>query len=290
MSGRDAGIRRERGPVVVPRVVVGSIYAAIVVVTAAIAAWPIYRSWAFVLLVIVGTVVAAAIATVAWRRKWGGWRIAAALAGAFLVLGVPLAVPSRLGAPTEVLRGLGELAMGTVLAWKDLVTVDLPVGSYRNLLVPALVVFLVGTCVLLLLSWREDGVAYAAAPLAIGMVSFGLFFGRTTVSSSWEIGPLALYAPVETILGLAALLASLLWLAWRSHDERFRALRRAAASSGVRVSRRRSTADRRRSHWAPGWWRWRWSSWWPWCRRPPGARSATCCAPRSAPRSNSPRP
>ena len=136
--------------------------------------------------------------------------------------------------------------MGTVLAWKDLVTVDLPVGSYRNLLVPALVVFLVGTCVLLLLSWREDGIAYAAAPVAIGMVSFGLFFGRTTVSSSWEIGPLALYAPVETILGLAALLASLVWLAWRSHDERFRALQRAAASSGVRVSRRRSAADRRR--------------------------------------------
>ncbi|GAA1982299.1 hypothetical protein GCM10009777_15060 [Microbacterium pumilum] len=232
---------------VVPRVVVGSVFAAVVVITAAVAAWPIYRSWAFVLLVIVGTVAAAAIATAAWRRRWGGWRIAAALAGAFLVLGVPLAVPSRLGAPTDVVRGLGELAMGTVLAWKDLVTVDLPIGSYRNLLVPALVVFLVGTCVLLLLSWREDGIAYAAAPVAIGMVSFGLFFGRTTVSSSWGIGPLALYAPVETLLGLAALLASLVWLAWRSHDERFRALRRAAASSGVRVSRRRSAADRRRA-------------------------------------------
>ena len=79
------------------------------------------------------------------------------------------------------------------------------------------------------------------------MVSFGLFFGRTTVSPDWSIGPVTLYAPVETALGLAALLASLLWLAWRTHDERFRALQRAAASSGVRVSRRPSSADRRRT-------------------------------------------
>lgn len=237
----------ERAPRFVPRVVAGALFTFAVALIAAVAAWPIYRSWHFGLLVAVSAIAAAVIATLAARFRWSGWLVAAALAGAFLVLGVPLAVPSRLGGFAELARGIAELTSGVVLGWKDLVTVELPVGAYRNLLVPALVVFLVGTCVVLVLSWRADRWAYAAVPVALGMVSFGLFFGRTTVSAPLTMGPVTLYAPVETALGIATLLACLLWLAWRTHDERVRALQRAAASSGVRVSRRPSSADRRRS-------------------------------------------
>ncbi|WP_235008279.1 transglutaminase-like domain-containing protein [Microbacterium timonense] len=230
-----------------PRVTAGAAFAAATVVVAAVAAWPVYRSGSFVLLVVVASLVAAALAATAWLRRWGGWVITGVLAAAVLVLGIPLAVPSRLGGVGELVRGLGELAAGLVLGWKDLVTVELPVGSYRNLLVPALVVFLVGTCVLLLLAWRDDRAAYGAVPVALGMVSFGLFFGRTTVSEPLVVGPLTLYAPVESAVGLAALVSSLCWLAWRSHDQRHRALQRAAASSGVRVSRRPTRTDRRRT-------------------------------------------
>ncbi|MET0813321.1 MAG: transglutaminase-like domain-containing protein [Microbacterium sp.] len=231
---------------IAPRILAGSVFAGAIVVVSAVAAWPIYASSSFLLLVVVATIAAVAIAVVARWRRWGGWRVAAALGGAYLVLGVPLAVPSRLGGPLEFARGLGELAFGAIVAWKDLITVDLPVGSYRNLLVPALLVFLVGTCVLLLLAWRDDGRSVMAAPLAIGMVSFGLFFGRTVVSAPIEIGPLTLHAPVETAVGVFGLLATLLWLSWRTHDARRRALQRAAVSSGVRLTTKPSLADRRR--------------------------------------------
>ena len=236
-----------RAPRLVARVWAGAGFAAVIAVVAAVAAWPIYRSGTFALLVMVGTLAGVGIAAVAWWRRWSGWTAAGALALAVLILGVPLAVPSRLGTPDDPVRGLGELASGLVLGWKDLVTVELPVGSYRNLLVPALVVFLIGTCTVLLLAWREDRAAYAAVPVALGMVTFGLFFGRTTVSSPLEVGPVFLYAPVETAVGVTALVSCLLWLAWRTHDERVRALQRAAASSGVRISRRPSAADRRRT-------------------------------------------
>ena len=68
--------RERRGPRVVPRIVAGSLFAAVVVVVAAIAAWPIYR--------VVGVRAARrrrrrrsppAIAAIAWRRRWGGWLI-----------------------------------------------------------------------------------------------------------------------------------------------------------------------------------------------------------------------
>lgn len=236
-----------RGPRVAPRIWVGAAFAVVIVTVSAVAAWPIYRSASFALLVAAGTLVGGGIAAVARWRRWNGWIATAALAAAMLVLGVPLAVPSRLGSPDDALRGLADLASGLVLGWKDLVTVELPVGSYRNLLVPALVVFLVGTCVVLLLAWREDRAAYAAVPVALGMVTFGLFFGRSTMSAPLTLGAVVLHAPVETAVGLAALVTCLLWLAWRTHDERLRALQRAAASSGVRISRRPTGADRRRT-------------------------------------------
>lgn len=228
------------------RIWVGSAFVAAVAVISALSAWPIYRSPAFVLLVAVSVAVATGVAVVAHVRAWGAWLVAAVLAGAIAVLGIPLAVPSRLGGPAELVQGLVDVGAGVVFGWKDLVTVDLPVGAYRNLLVPALVVFLVGTCAALLLSWRAGRIAFLSVPVGFGMVSFGLFFGRTDVSSPLELGPLTLYAPVETGIGIAALLAALLWLAWRSRDERVRALQRAAASSGVRVSRKPTSADRRR--------------------------------------------
>ncbi|WP_345801518.1 transglutaminase-like domain-containing protein [Microbacterium sp. AZCO] len=231
----------------VPRLVAGSIYTAAMVAIAALAAWPVYRSGWFLLLVGASVVLATGIAVVSRLRRWDGWMTTAAVTAAFLIFGVPLAVPSRLGAPLELLRGLGDLLAGTVFAWKDLVTVDLPVGTYRNLLVPALIVFLVGTCATLALSWRDDRAAYAAAPVGIAMTSFGLFFGRPVTSSPIELGPLTVYAPVETAIGISALVASVLWLAWRNRDERVRALQRAAVSSGVRISRRPSRADRRRT-------------------------------------------
>ncbi len=229
------------------RVAGGSVYVGVTAVAAAVVAWPVYASWQFVLLAAVAATVGAGIAALVFWRRWSPWRTAALLGGAFLLLCVPLAVPARLGGPGELLRGLGEAAAGVVLAWKDLVTVDLPVGAYRNLLIPALLIFLFGTCGALLLSWRSDRWAIAAVPVGFGMLGFGLFFGRAEVSDPLRAGGLTLHAPMETLLGVVGLLSAVLWLAWRTHDERVRALHRAATASGVRVSRRPSRTDRRRT-------------------------------------------
>ena len=131
-------------------------------ILAAVAAWPIYRDVVFGLLV---GVTARSSPPRSPRAHgggdWGGLAGGRAPRCRLLVLaGVPLAVPSRLGAARSNPAGSRRRrSAGRCSAWKDLVTVELPVGSYRNLLVPALMVFLVGTCAVLLLSWREDAVA-----------------------------------------------------------------------------------------------------------------------------------
>ncbi|MDU0325788.1 transglutaminase domain-containing protein [Microbacterium sp. KSW2-21] len=228
------------------RWVAASAYTAVSVALAAVAAWPVYASGSFLLLVLVSSLVATAVVALAAWRRGGGWVLAAGLVGAFAVLAVPLAVPSRLTSPLDVLRGLGEAFAGVVVAWKDLVTVDLPVGAYRNLLVPALVVFLVGTALTLALAARTDRRAPAAVVPGLAMTGFGLFFGRTSTSAPLSLGAVSLPAPVETAVGLGALLSAVLWLAWRARDERARALRRAADVTAVQVSRGRSRTDSRR--------------------------------------------
>ncbi|GAA1644787.1 transglutaminase-like domain-containing protein [Microbacterium flavum] len=227
------------------RIVAGSLYVGVGVLLAAVAAWPIYRSASFVLLVVAATALAAGIAALVRWRGWDVWAVLALLAATILIVGVPLAVPTRLTDAAGLIHGLGELGAGLVVGWKDLLTVDLPVGAYRNLLVPALVVFLVGTTFALLLSWRRSAVAVAAVPVVLAMSAFGLLFGRTDVSAPIELGPVTLHAPVETVIGLGALGSAVIWLSWRSRDARVAALRRAAASSGVRLRRSTRTGSRR---------------------------------------------
>ena len=173
-------------------------------------------------------------------------------AGAIVVLGVLVAVPSRWSDPSQLPAALGDVLLGTVTGWKDLITVDLPVGSYRNLLVPALVVFLLGTLVGLRLAWKNGRAAAPAAVVCLAMVFFGLAFGRPVISDPMRVGPWTIPAPLETFVGASALLCTLGWMAWRSQDARREALHRAADATGVRVSRRRSTSDTRRGLLAAG--------------------------------------
>ena len=228
------------------RIAAGSIYVAVMVALAALAAWPIYRSVAFLILVAAAIAAAAALAVTARTLRWPPWLTGLALAGTLVVLGVPVAVPTRMTSLPEAMTGLGDVVVGSVTAWKDLLTVELPAGAYRNLLVPALIVFLVGVTAALLFSWRRPPMAAFAVPVSLSMVGFGLLFGRTDVSAPLRIGPLTIPAPVESAVGALSLIASLVWLAWQTSEERTRALRRAASASGVRVTRSRPASEARR--------------------------------------------
>ena len=223
------------------------------VVVATIAAWPIYRSGSFVLVVghaALGGRRSPRVATVGLvggrhglRRRGARDRARGARRRA-----------GPLVRPRAAARAIGDVLLGAVTGWKDLVTVELPVGSYRNLLVPALVVFLAGTLLALRLAW---GRGRRSAPQRWcawhGVLRSGVRpagdqrpGARRTVAHS---------APLETFVGASALLCSLGWMAWRAQDERRQALRRAADATGVRVPLGRTSSDTRRGLLAGGCWR-----------------------------------
>jgi hypothetical protein len=170
--------------------------------------WPIYQDASFVVLAVVALVLATSLGVISTIGRWPAWGVILAASAVFIVVGVPLAVPSRTiyGVLPEP-EGLIDLIAGIALGWRQLVTIDLPVGSYQALLVPALVLLLIGPLITITIALRTDvGELAALVPLAALALAIGLGAERVAL-------------PIATAIVLAAVL--LLWMAvWRRHRRR----------------------------------------------------------------------
>lgn len=232
----------------------GSVYVVVMAALAVVAAAPIYGvpvAPAYLRLAVVAVTAAFLLAAASRIWRWGGWIVVLVAAAILVVLAVALAVPLT-PTPSGVVEALRQTASGLVTGWKDLLTVGLPVGSYRNLLVPVLAVLFLGTLSALLLAWRKDAWSTWAAAPAVAMSGFGLLFGSSIASGALRVGGLVVPAPRELAVGALALVASVGWLSWRTREQRREALLRVADASGIRVARRATGAQARRTALAAG--------------------------------------
>ncbi|MBC7401989.1 MAG: transglutaminase domain-containing protein, partial [Microbacteriaceae bacterium] len=185
---------------------------------ASAALWPIYQSVQLIGLVGATVLVGSAIAVFGAVFRWSSLTITLWAIVVYLVIGVPLTIPSRaLYGVLPTLQGEIELLQGTALSWKQLLTITLPVGSYGSLLVPAFILVLlttvVGLSVGLRARWGELGVL---APIVLFITA--IMFGAST--ATW---------PLELSLGLLA--TSLGWLVWRRWYRRRASIRMLAAQA-----------------------------------------------------------
>ena len=216
-----------------------------VVIGAAIAvaiAWPIYQSPRTIVIAATSVVLAAAILFVARRLRLRWWGILLAAVLVYVIAVVPLAVPSALGSLPQFLNGLRDGVAGITLGWKQLLTLDLPLGEYQAVLVPFLVVFYVLSLVGIAVILRGGGVAVVAVPAVVLMSAFGIAFGSSSTSAPARVFGFTIPAAREVTLAVVLVLVSLLWLIGRSRLERARALRAARASTGTVRQRSESLA------------------------------------------------
>ena len=225
------GSRTSVRPPLTPRFFLGNAaFVVAMIAVAAWAAWPIYQGTLFLVLAAASTVLGAAIALLGMRAKLSWLSVAAITIGAYLVVGVPLAVPAGLSAlPSAWL----DLVTGSVFGWKQLVTVSLPVGSYQSLLVPALMVFLFGSVAAFSVAWRTEKLSFITVIVGTLMQSFGLVFGLDLLSSATQVGPLTVAAPREIAIGIVGFLVSLSFLLWRVQHTRRVAIRIAQSRAGI---------------------------------------------------------
>lgn len=195
--------------------------------------WPIYQSPAFVVAVVVSVVIGMGIGLFGAARRWPAWLVMAVTVAAFLVIGVPLGIPSEtvlFVVPTP--QGFIDLLAATALGWKQLLTIVTPVGTYQALLVPVVMMVLIaavsGMSVALRVTRSELAVI---APLALFIAAILL-------------GPTTAQAPIETALFLGIVL--LFWVMWVQRRRRAVAISRISDGAGRRESaaRRSLTATR----------------------------------------------
>ena len=189
---------------------------------ASTALWATYRSLQLVIVIVVATLVGSLIAILGARFRWSSVLVLGVTLFAYVVLGVPLAVPGRaLFGVIPTGQGLLELVRGTALSWKQLLTITLPVGSYQALLIPAFVVVL-GTVVIgLSVALRARfGELATLAPVL-------LFVVATLFGPGFATWPLA-----QSLGLLAALLLWMIWWRWYRRRESIRRLARALDAAG----------------------------------------------------------
>ncbi len=227
------------GRAVSPALVVGGlVYLLGGVALATASAWEIYRTPRLVVVALAGTAVGVGAVLLARALRWPGWSIPPAAAAGYLLLVVPIAIPSALGSPVEVLRGVRDGVVGVVLGWKQLLTLSLPLGEYQAVLVPFFVLVVAGTALAAFLIVREGPGTGAAAGVVVVLVAFGVLFGAADTVAAPAVGGFRLPAAREVLLGLGLVLLSVLWLVVRARLRRAAALRVAQAqSASVRQGR-----------------------------------------------------
>ncbi|WP_244632353.1 hypothetical protein [Microbacterium sp. Se63.02b] len=159
---------------------------ALLVVTALVGFWPTFAGGSFLPAVIGGLVLGLAIAAVAAWRRWGILIIAGLTVAAYFVFGGALALPQTtiLGViPT--LDTLQKLAVGTVTAWKQMLTTVAPVAAADGHLVVPFLLALVASVLTASLALRLPQVAWALLPAGV-LLMLVIALGTPSPLSRWS--------------------------------------------------------------------------------------------------------
>ncbi|WP_350350211.1 transglutaminaseTgpA domain-containing protein [Microbacterium sp. A8/3-1] len=175
---------------------------ALLVAVALVGFWPTFAGPAFVPAVVGGIVVGLAVAGVAAWRRWGILIITGLTVAAYFVFGGAFALPhTAIFGFIPTLDTLQRLAVGTVTAWKQLLTTVAPVAAADgHLLVPFLLALVV-TTLTASLALRLPQVAWALLPAGAALM---LVIALGTPQPAFPI-----------VQGLVFAVVSIAWLALR---------------------------------------------------------------------------
>jgi len=174
--------------------------------------WPIYGDTylAIVLVVATGLGILGAKALVARSVSWLG----RALFGVFVVVlvGPLVSAPGIWGSTAAILRNWSEAVASIVFGWKQLVTIDPPVGTYHGLMTPAFVVFFVSSLLAsLAIRGNQKRQWFAIVPF-FAMILFAFAFGQENIDDKTTILGATFDVPSTFVGGLIILVASIKFL------------------------------------------------------------------------------
>ena len=106
-------------------------FVAVGIALATAAAWPVYESPRALVVGVAGGLLGMGVAVLARMLRWGALLAALAAVAMYLIVAVPLAIPSALSSVPAFLGGLRDAVFGVVLGWKQMLTLAPPLGEYQ---------------------------------------------------------------------------------------------------------------------------------------------------------------
>lgn len=195
--------------------------------------WPIYQDP--YLFVTAGVSLLVGLGIGAWKslRKISNLTLLLAVLLSFVVLALPLSNPRAMFGGGNLLNGLLEALAGPVQAWKQIVTIELPLGTYHSLLSPVLVLYLLSGVLFGWLLFGPIARYWYAAGSVLSIVIFGISFGLTGVPGDFDLFGARL--PVETplVTGSVLFVALVVYLNWGARATRRQTLMVRSESLGT---------------------------------------------------------
>ena len=182
--------------------------------------WPIYQDNYLFLTALVSLGVGLAIG--ANQQLRGASRLTTTLfiLVAYIVLALPLANPRALANSSSWLSGWQEAIKGPIDAWKQIITIELPIGTYHALLSPVLVLYLLTGVLFGSILFGNTSRYWLASFPVLAIVIFAISFGVASVPGDFQF--LALQIPAQTPLVSGSLLfiALIIYLNWGARASR----------------------------------------------------------------------
>ncbi|HEY0218118.1 MAG TPA: transglutaminaseTgpA domain-containing protein [Cellulomonas sp.] len=188
----------------VGRVAVDVLVLAVAVGAALTPLLPVYGGTILLLPVLGGVLLGAAVAAVSAWRRWSALTTTVLLLLVVVVAGGPLAAPGRTIAGVVPTPGsVVDVVRGAARGWKDVLTLQPPLGGSGWLLVPPYLLALVGTTVAVRVALGRGRGAPAAA-----LVPPVVLAGAVLLGTFQTVRP--------AVVGTGLALVLLVWASWRS--------------------------------------------------------------------------
>jgi hypothetical protein len=194
--------------------IVLSLYTSILIALGVWFFWPIYEESYMFITIGVGLVAGFVLAWLQQSRKLGpavtlGW-----FALAYVLLALPAANPRALANPGTLADSLLETIKAPVFAWKQLITIELPVGSYHTMLAPLFLAFMVTGFVFGWVWFGSLSRYWAIGYVLIGLIILAISFGATTVPGDFSLFGVTLPIPTPLFSGGLLLVVLIVFLNW----------------------------------------------------------------------------
>lgn len=167
---------------------------------------PVFGGYHYLIAGLGGAALGIAIGILTSSGPLRGWLYtAAAIVVAYVVFGVPLAVPSKaIGEVLPSLDGLRDLLLGVVFSWKEVLTAEPPVSTFAGLLTVPFFTTLVCSAVATVFALRlRRRALWALAPVFLAL-AVGIVFGTKIVAFPW-------------LIGVGVVVIATAWASWRMH-------------------------------------------------------------------------